>query len=322
MAVSCLSLHDREEIRAGIERGNTDSEIAELIGRHRCTINAEINRNGGRSNYSAVAANDRASKNRKRPKPLRITCDLDLFTHIQARLEALDSPMTIAIELARGTWGISRNISHETIYQAIYQGIFGKARTPHLKRRHRKHRQRINPGGHSLGQFRTIHDRPPAAQSRQHVGHLEGDLIVGAYNRSALITLTDRKTRMCWIGPVASKKAKHLTTGLTALLNQLPTEARKTLTWDQGAEIAQWANIEAQCAIKIYIADPKSPWQRPTNENLNAHIRRYVGKGTDLSNIAPTQLKAIATRINTTPRRSLNWHTANDIYTQTVAMTD
>jgi len=316
MAVSCLSLHDREEIRAGIERGDTDSQIGELIGRHRCTVNAEINRNGGRTSYVAADAEQRAQQNRRRPRPSRITSDADLFTHIQWRLTKLDSPKTISIELARGTWGIHRRVSHETIYQAIYQRLFGTLRTPHLQRRRRKHRHQTSPNNHSLGQFRSIHLRPKSADSRTQLGHLEGDLIVGAYNKSALITIADRASRMCWIGPVASKNATDLNIGLTQLLHKLPERARKTLTWDQGAEIAQWADIETRTGLKIYITDPKSPWQRPTNENLNAHIRRYVGKGTDLHHIPPTQLDAIAHRINTTPRRTLQWRTAHQVYTQ------
>lgn len=316
MPASALSLREREEIRAGIERNDTDSQIGSTTGRHRCTINAEINRNGGRNKYSAVSAQDRATKHRRRPRPSRIACDLDLFAHVQWRLHEHDSPMTIRIELERGTWDITRQISHETIYQAIYHGVFGKARTPHLKRRKRKRRHQPRPGSHSLGQFRPIHTRPKTANTRKRLGHLEGDLIVGAYNKSALITLADRKTRMCWIGPVASKKAADLYIGLTQLLLNIPKAARKTLTWDQGAEIAQWADIETAIGLKIYIADAKSPWQRPTNENLNAHIRRYVGKGTNLNTITPTQLTTIAHRINTTPRRTLNWHSAQDIYTQ------
>ncbi len=322
MAASSLSLHEREEIRAGIAREQTDRQIADRLGRHRCTINAEINRNGGRKHYSAVNAERRATRKRQRPRRSKIESDSELFDHIRWRLDLHDSPMTISIELARGTWGIVRSVCHETIYQAVYSDVFGKVRTPHLKRRRRKHRQQTNRGGHSLGAFRPIHERPAAANKRECVGHLEGDLIVGAYNQSALITLADRKTRACWIEPIASKKARDLTVSLTRLLDRLPPEAKKTLTWDQGAEIAQWQSIETLCGIDIYIADPKSPWQRPTNENLNAHIRRHVGKGTDLSKIPHSHLKAIETRLNTTPRRSLGWHTANDIYNQAVAITD
>ncbi len=316
MAASALCLHERVEIRAGIEAKETDSEIGSRIGRHRCTINAEINRNGGRGNYCPILAEERAGRNRRRQRCSKIVSDPELFAHINRRLRELDSPMTISIELSRGVWGITRRISHEAIYQAIYDDVFGQIRTPHLKRRRRKHRRQPNPGSHSLGDFRPIHARSKSADTRKRLGHLEGDLIVGAYNKSALITLVDRKTRMCWIGPVASKKAKDLTAGLTQLLLNIEPRARKTLTWDQGSEIAEWAEIETTTGLKIFIADAKSPWQRPTNENLNAHIRRYVGKGTDLNQISTHRLQAIETRLNTTPRRSLNWKTSNDIYTQ------
>ena len=320
MAASALSLREREEIRAGIERGDTNTQIAEVIDRHRSTINVEIKRNGGRSKYSAVRADQRARCQRQRSRGSKIGSDPDLFAHIQRRLNAKDSPMTISIELARGVWGITREVSHETIYQAIYAGTFGTIRTPHLGRRKRKQRKQRTPGGHSLGQFRSVHNRPAPAAGREQVGHLEGDLIVGAMNKSAVITVVERASRKCWIGTVASKKAADLTTGLTKLLEHIPII--ETLTWDQGAEIAQWETIEQSTGITIYITDPKSPWQRPSNENLNAHIRRHVGKGTDLNRFTQTDLDQIAHRLNTTPRRSLGWHTANDTYTQTVAITD
>jgi len=317
MPACALSLHEREEIRAGIERGDTDTQIAVLIGRHRGTINAEINRNGGRANYVAVDAQRRADAKRRRSRQTKLESDSSLFTHVEARLKAGDSPMTISIELARNIWGITRQICHETIYQAIYASLFDSIRTPHLKRRQRKPRNRTAPGGHSLGNFRPIHTRPAGATNRTRYGHLEGDLIVGAYNKSAVITLTERKTRNLWIGTVNSKKATDLTTGLTRLLNTIPEKFRLTLTWDQGAEIAEWQHIETSIGgLKIYITDPKAPWQRPTNENSNGHVRRYLPKGTDLSVHNQTHLNNIAHRLNTTPRRILNWDTPADRYAQ------
>lgn len=317
-----LTALEREKIRSGIDLGFTSPVIAAQLGRHRATISSEIRRNGGRSNYSAVKAHQRALAKLARPKPLKLLSDPVLRAHVGRRLVAKDSPMTISIELAARTRSMG-SISHETIYQGIYAGLFaGSMRTPHLCRKRRKHRGRVASGSHSLGDFCSIHIRPKRALERVEVGHLEGDLIVGSFNRSALITVVDRMSRHLWIGRTRSKTAVDVGDGLTRLLRRIPLLLRRSLTWDQGSEIAQWATISQQCGIQIFIADRCAPWQRPSNENINAHVRRYVGKGTDLNQFSPQQLTAIQTRINTTPRRSLNWASAHDIYTQTVAMTE
>ncbi len=328
MPAKPLTAFEREEIRSGIDVGLGDGQIARRLGRHRCTVNREISRNGGRATYSAVTACARYEGQRSRPKVPKLVADAVLAAHVTARLEAKDSPTTISIELARGVHGIVGSISHECIYQSVYadgdRGLEPGLHTGlHLRRRRRKPRHRAPAGStHSLGTFAPISERPAIAAERTKVGHLEGDLIIGAFNRSALITIFDRASRYCWIGRPDNKTADATETALVTILHQLPAELRTTLTWDQGSEIANHAAIAKECGIKIYIADPKTPWQRPTNENGNALVRRYVGKGTDLNLYTPTQLHAIAHRINTMPRRSLNWATAHDIYTAAVAMTD
>lgn len=318
-----LTALEREQIRSGIDLRWNDTEIAAGLGRHRCTINSEINRNGGRDSYSAVVAHAQAVALRARPKLPKLLTDHGLRTHVACRLAAKDSPMTISLELTTGKWAVPGSVSHETIYQAIYARWFvnKKQRTPHLCRKRRKQRGQEPPGSHSLGEFRSIHARPIEALDRVEVGHLEGDLIVGAFNRSALITVVDRASRHLWVASTRSKSAIDVADALTKLLKRIQMSLRKTLTWDQGSEIAQWAEISARCGIGIYIADKCSPWQRPSNENANAHLRRYVGKGTDLNKFTPQQLAAIQKRINTIPRRSLGWATATDIYNQAVAMT-
>ena len=316
-----LEQADREEIRAGIIQGHTDQQIAARIGVHRCTINREINRNGGRSDYRAHQAQQRADTKRRRPRPSMLATNHELRTHIETRLDKADSPTTISIELARGRWAITANISPETIYQGIYNRIVSTEHTPHLKRRRRKHRHHTNPDTNSLGDYQPIGARPAAAANRARVGHLEGDLIVGANNASVLITIADRKSRMLWLAPTRSKRADDVYAALAELFEQIPPPLRRTLTWDQGSEIARWRDLMAAVGIDIYIADPKSPWQRPTNEHLNGLVRRYVGKGTDLSVFTPTQLAAITHRINTTPRRILNWDTPANRYARAVAAT-
>ena len=322
-----LTLHEREEIRAAIERREPDHVIAAALGRHRCTINAEVRRNGGRDAYTAVDAQRRAESVLSRPKVPKLVADPALARYVKRRLNAKDSPMTISLELARGVHGRVAEISHECIYQAVYlpgRGLpAGLHVGLHLKRRRRKHRG-PSPvvATHSLGTFNLIGLRPEIATQRVEVGHLEGDLIVGAYNRSAIATMFDRMSRYVWLTKLPhAKNADGLLDALVKTFRRIPAHLRLTLTWDQGSEMARHLELAERCGIDIYFAEPKAPWQRPTNENGNALVRRFVGKGTDLSTFTNQDLRAIETRINTIPRRSLHWATANDIYTAAVAMT-
>lgn len=327
MPAAPLTLCEREEIRAGIERCEPLSVIAQGLGRHRCTISAEVNRNGGRHAYTASGAQARADSQRARPKTPLLAGDPDLAAHVSERLAAKDSPMTISVELARGVHRITARVSHETIYTAAYAPAeHGLERDCwkglHRRRRRRKPRHQADPGPGPLGNYRPLSDRPPAAENRSEVGHLEGDLIVGSYNRSAIITVFDRASRHLWLADFIDDHGADATlAALVELLERIPEPLRRTLTWDQGREIARWADLETFTGIATYICDPHSPWQRPTNENGNGLIRRWLPKSTDLSVHTPADLRAIEHRINTIPRRTLNWQTAHDVYHQTVAMT-
>lgn len=315
---------EREQISRMIVLGLPITEIAVELGRCRSTISREVNRNGGRQSYSAVMAEDRARQQRCRARVPMLEADRVLGAYVRRRLEAKDSPKTISIELARGVWGLKASVSHETIYRAIYApgSVLGnKARTPHLRRRQRKCRGQRDPGGHSLGNFRPIRERCQAAADRSEIGHLEGDLIAGKLNQSALVTINDRLTRLVWVQATKSKKADDVFDALLKLFRRIPIAFHNTLAWDQGAEMARWPELAERLNIDIFIADPKSPWQRPTNENSNAHVRRYVGKGTNLNLIPTRRLRQIEHRLNTIPRPTQNWRTSNDIYNQHVAMT-
>jgi len=328
MPSNALSLREREEIRFGIARGRTVVEIARYLGRHRCTISAEIHRNGGREQYRAWRAERRAVAMRKRPKvPVFDQCP-NLKAHVIARLEAKDSPMTIAVELSQGIYPeVDQQVSHETIYQAIYNHHRPGGLPRDLYRRlHRRRRIRVRQGSrrpqHWRATLRLISERPAAAQNRAEIGHLEGDLIVGSGHKSALITVFDRYSRRLWLGRLPSGHSAPVTLrALTKLLRRIPPPQRLTLTWDQGGEMRLYTDLEKRVGITVYFADPHSPWQRPTNENGNGLIRRYVGKGTDLSKFTNADLRAIETRINTMPRRIHNWDSAQTIYDQNVAMT-
>jgi IS30 family transposase len=320
-----LSLDEREQIVIGIARNDSGRVIAAAIGRDPSVVNREIARNGGRAKYSAVRAQRRTDQMRSRPKTSKLESDPVLAAHVDERLRAKDSPMTISIELARGTRGLTASISHETIYLAAYahRGIDVQThQCLHLKRRRRKHRkQQQSCSTHSLGSFQPISKRPAIALQRIEVGHFEGDLITGAYNRSAKITMFDRASRRLWLRTTASKSADDVYTALVELLDSIPVALRRTLTWDQGSELARHLEISELCDIGIYICDKNAPWQRPTNENGNAIVRRWVGNGTDLNQISPEHLAWIEYRINTIPRRSLNWDTALNVYDRLSALT-
>lgn len=320
MPANPLTAEEREEIRAGIERKESCAEIGRLLGRHRCTVRAEILRNGGRARYRSCQAQRRYDKQRRRPRPTKLSSDPALAAQVTKRLKAKDSPKRISIELANEALG---QVSHETIYQAIYganqhldTGLEpGCHDSLHLKRRRRRTRNKPKQlATHVFGQHLTISDRPAIAEARTEFGHLEGDQIVGAYNKSALITVFDRMTRYLWLGSLPSKNATDTLAALLKLLARIPADLRRTLTWDQGAEMALHAKLTKKRNLPIYICDPKSPWQRPTNENGNALVRRYVGNGTDLTQYDTRDLRHIEQRINTIPRPSLNWATATDAY--------
>lgn len=324
-----LLLSEREEIHHWLARGETVTAIADRIGRHRCTVSAEISRNGGREAYRPYPAQDRANACRKRPKQRLFEQHPDLAAHVTTRLEAKDSPMTIAVELANGIYPtIAATVSHETIYQEIYD-LHRRALPRDIYRcLHRRRRDRIGRGQRRpqhdpwRAAMRPIAQRPLIADSRSEVGHFEGDLIVGRPKTSAIITVFDRSSRHLWMSGLPNGHTADLTlVALTELFEQIPPALRRTLTWDQGGEMARHTELEQACGIDVYFADPRSPWQRPTNENGNCLIRRYVGKSTNLADFTPNDIAHIQHRINTMPRRVLNWATAETVYHQAVAMT-
>lgn len=324
-----LRLSEREEIRAGIVRGETNIAIAARLGRHRLTIGGEIIGNGGRDNYRAHRAHDNAALRRRRPKQSLFEQHPSLATHVQTRLEAKDSPMTIAVELGQGLYpDLEVTVSHETIYQAVYdpcdRGLpRGLHRCLHRRRRLRHQRGLRRSTPQWRDNLPSIHTRPAIATERVEVGHLEGDLLIGTMaSRSAIATVFDRTSRYLWMAGLPNgRNGEQTLNAMTELLNRIPQNLRRTLTWDQGQEMALHQTLTQRCGIDIYFADAHSPWQRPTNENGNGLIRRYVGKRTDLSIYTPADLRAIETRINTMPRRIHRWATAQQVYDQHVAMT-
>ena len=213
-----------------------------------------------------------------------------------------------------------RTVSAETIYRAAYDhsgssGLpEGSWRCLPRRRRHRKPRGRCTTKPSPLGDFRPVCERPAAAGDRSEPGHWEGDLIIGAGNRSAVATLVERLSRQTLTVALPDGYDAHNTAHAVAgALSRQPRHMVKTLTWDQGREMARWQHVENATGAKVYFCEPRSPWQRPTNEQTNGLLRRWLPKGTDL-NIGTVRLAIIEDRLNTMPRKLHDWHSAHSVY--------
>ena len=313
-----LSPSEREEIACLRSAGHGVREIGRRIGRPASTVSRELARNttSGQRGYRARTAQAQAERNARRPKERKLAVGLPLRRQVQARLEENHSPQQIAARLREEFPNdLEMRVSHETIYQALYvQGRGGLRRelAKHLRTGRSIRRPRRVEGerrGRIPGMV-NIAERPPEVQDRAVPGHWEGDLIVGKDSRSAIGTLVERTTRFVILLHLPrDHSALAVQEAMVTAMADLPDTLRQTLTWDQGSEMANHAQIAASTGLDIYFCDPHSPWQRGTNENTNGLLRQYFPKGTDLSVHGPGILANVASELNRRPRQTLSWAT-------------
>jgi IS30 family transposase len=327
-AVRALTNAEREQISRGLAAEQSIREIARALQRPASTISREVARNGGRPHYRAVAAEARAWRRGRRPKPCRLALEPKLRTLVAAKLRLEWSPEQIAGWLKREYPEDARmHVSHETIYRTLYvqtRGALKKELLAHLRRRHPLRRsRRYSTAGQPRGQIIDavpIAARPASVEDRAVPGHWEGDLLAGAKN-THIATLVERQSRFVQLIKVSSKDTATVVRALTRHVQCLPEGIMASLTWDRGLEMAQHKRFSVATDVAVYFCDPQSPWQRSTNENTNGLLRQYFPKGTDLSTITQAQLNAIALRLNTRPRKTLAFMTPAEKFASAVAMT-
>ena len=310
-----LSADERAEIRVGLEAGRSLRAIARELGRSPSTISREVAAHGGRDAYRPLAAHREAFARARRPKQTKIAGSDELRAVVTADLERLWSPQQIAQRLRRAFPDRSEMwVSHETIYKSLYVQGRGElrrelARCLRTGRAKRRRQGRVETRGRVPGMV-MISERPPEADDRAVPGHWEGDLLMGAGNRSAIGTLVERSTRFVILLHLGDDKtAAHVADQMAAAIAELPETLRRSITWDQGSEMAQHTRFSVQSGVPVYFCDPHSPWQRGSNENTNGLLRQYFPKGTDLSVHTPADLQAAADSLNGRPRATLAWDT-------------
>jgi len=324
-----LTLAEREEISRGLAVGDGVRALARRVGRSPSTVSRELARHGGAAAYRAAAAEAAAWANGRRPKRTKLARTPRLRRVVERRLRTEWSPQQIAAWL-KHTYpdDLTMQVSHETIYQALYvqaRGALKRQLVAHLRRGQRYRRPRAaaraERGPGRLVDTVPIAERPPSADARAVPGHWEGDLLLGKRG-TQIATLVERRSRFVLLERLPAADSAAVVTALARRVRRLPAALRQSLTWDRGKEMAQHRRFTVATDVQVYFCDPQSPWQRGSNENTNGLLRQYFPKGTDLGRLTQRQLDAVARKLNTRPRQTLDWKTPAEVYEASVASTD
>jgi transposase, IS30 family len=316
-----MSAEDRETLSLGLAHGQAVRTMASVLGRAPSTVSRELARNVTRGRpYRACTAHTLATGRACQPRRPRKLLDPWLWQYVRTHLAEGCSPEQIAGRLRHAyPDDMQKPLSAETIYAGLYVLPRGTLRSALLAtlRQARKARRSRARGTDRRGQIpnmTSMTERPAEVAPRTVPGHWEGDLIKGARNGSAVGTLVERTTRLVILARMEGTDATSARQGFTKKLRHVPALLRNTLTSDRGKEMAEHERLAERLAIRVFFADPYSPWQRGTNENTHGLLRQYLPKGTDLSGYTPRELNAIAHRLNTRPRKCLNWATPLEVY--------
>ena len=319
-----LTLGEREELSRGLAVGDSCRAMAGRLGRASSSVSREVQRNGGRENYRAAEADAAAVQRRRRPKQSKLALSAALRAEVEAGLKQLWSPKQISTRLKREhPDNPQMQISPETIYISLYvqgRGTLRKELTKHLRtqRTYRRAKNEMRPTSpRKIPNPILIRERPAEATDRAVPGHWEGDLLLGTPT-TAIGTLVERSTRYVMLFALerGAIRAEAVREALAATIVKLPVSLRRSLTWDQGSEMAQHQRFTVDTGVAIYFCDPKSPWQRGTNENTNGLLRQYFPKGRSLAPVTQTELDRVADQLNGRPRETLGWETPAEALTK------
>jgi transposase, IS30 family len=322
-----LTLAEREEISRGLSAGDSLRSIARDLGRAPSTISREVALNGRGSHYRAVMAHHGAYERARRPKTPKL-CAGPLLAAVEALLEQWWSPEEIAHRLRlEHPHDVAMWVSHETIYQSLFVQGRGELRRELSRclrtgRAQRRHRIAGRDGRGTIPNMVMISKRPAEVEDRAVPGHWEGDLILGKGGRSAVGTLVERTSRFVLLLHLPhGREAEGVNGAMKRAIRALPEELVRTITWDQGKELASHVAFTVATGVQVYFCDPHSPWQRGSNENTNGLLRQYMPKGTDLTVLSAEDLSRIAASLNNRPRKTLGYLKPSEKLAELVALT-
>jgi transposase, IS30 family len=317
-----LSLDERETISRGLAQRKTFTAIAAELGRSVSTVSREVARNSGPNGYRAARADRLAVARTARPRAGMLAGHPVLRAHVEEKLKLCWSPQQISRRLlVEFPHDPTMRVSHETIYTSLFvqtkavlrTELTGQLRTRRVRRRPQRRVSAARVSGR-IPDMTPVAARPVHVLERREPGHWEGDLLVGRYGRSHMVTLVERLSRYLLVLPVPDATSLTVTTAVSQALNQLPLVMRKSLTWDRGIEMTRHADVTAATGVPVYFCDAYCPWQRGSNENSNGLLRQYFPKKTDLRQHSTEHVLAVVDELNNRPRAALQWQTPHEVF--------